>query len=175
MIKMEQVYYCNSCQDGSQYTTINNKINALTPDITNNPQITSAFYQTAYDLLKEVRDFGDKDTASTRLPNVDAYFGLEIKDLKGDLLSHRGYDDIVNCINNNSNSNVSGTKIYGSYWNNLRTTLTNIQIPSTRYWEKNCCCEGQCSSDGWYCPSYCDSDYVGPGPCSQGCYWGYVY
>ena len=151
----EKVYYCTTCQKGSQYDNIKNKINNLTTCINNNEYITSDFYQKSYALLKEIRDFGDNDSNSPRQPRVDTYFQLEIKNLKNEIISHHFYDDIINSINNNSNSNKTNEIIYGSYWTSLKTTLQNINISNTKYWEKDCCsCNGYCESNGWYCPAY---------------------
>lgn len=154
----EKVYYCSTCQKGNQYNAITNQINAMTASTTTGNPIYSTFYAQAYNVLKAVRDFGDKDTAATRLPNLN-YFTLSLSNLQGQLASHTTYDDIVNCINNNSNSNIQGQSLYGSYWTNLKTTLQNINLPSTRYYEKSCCCEGHCGSDSFYCG--CHGGYGG--------------
>ena len=158
----QKVYYCTTCQKGSQYDAIKSKINNLTTCFSNNEFITSSFYQKSYELLKEIQNFGEKDSNNPRLPNVDSFFTLEIKNLINELITHNFYDDIINAINNNSNSNKKNEIIYGTYWTSLKNTLDNINISNTKYKEKNCCdCDGYCSSDGWYC-SYTP-------PCSQPC------
>ena len=151
----EKVYYCNSCQLG------------ITTCINNNEYIKSDFYQQTYSLLKEIQNFGDKDSNNPRLPNVDNFFTLEIKNLINELITHNFYDDIINTLNNNNNSNQQNQIIYGSYWENLKTKLQNIKISDTKYWEKTCCsCNGYCSSDGWYNPCYsCQSCVQGSGEC----------
>lgn len=157
----EKVYYCSTCQLGKEYEQINNKINSLTTCINNYEFITSDFYQKSYALLKEIRDFGSKDSNNPKLPNVDNFFTLAIQNLRNELITHNFYDDIINTINNNLNSNKKNEIIYGSYWTNLKTTLQNIKIPNTKYYEKNCCsCYGEC---GWYCGSYSSCSCCGTG------------
>ena len=170
----EKVYYCSSCQNASQYSEINTKINNLTSCFSNDEYITSDFYKKSYDLLYTIRNFGDKDSNNPRLPNIDAYFSLDtVNNLKNQLISHHFYDDIINSINNNSNSNKQYEIIYGSYWTNLKNILQTIKISDTKYYEKSCCdCNGYCSSDGFYCSGHgsggCSGCVQGHGECCSG-------
>lgn len=146
----EKVSYCDSCQKGTEYDEIKNRINNLTTCLVNNEFITSDFYTKSYYLLKEIRDFG-QDDSDPKLPNVDNFFTLQLTNLSNELITHNFYDNIINCINNNNNSNIKDNIIYGSYWTSLKELLQNIDIPTTKYFEKTCCCEGDCPSVGWYC------------------------
>ena len=97
---------------------------------------------------------------------------MQIKNLRDEIIWHNFYDDIINTLNNNSNSNMTNQIIYGSYWASLKSILQNIDISNSKYYEQTCCCENDCSSDGWYCPAYCTTcQAYGPGPCGQGDYW----
>jgi hypothetical protein len=100
-----------------------------------------------YNSLKTIHDFGDYDSA-TRLPNIDNKKTFD----QYNYIPIEYYNDIAARLEKTSQS--TDDTIYGSYFEDLKTSIENYKIPSTRYYKEPYECCDYCSRDCYSC-NYC--------------------
>lgn len=155
--------YCATNQDTSHW----NIPITLTASIDENSYITVDVYNQMFQSLKEIHDFGEKDT-STRLPNIDNKLNFT----KGiDLITVDFYNDIATRIGYTTYN--KNDIIFGSYFKDLQQAIKDYKLPGTRtYTDSYHCCDDcgySChKSSGGGCGScqFCISGF--DNPCSSG-------
>lgn len=157
----DDVYYCSSNQMAINYVTMPNSLsvnnaNLITPDI----------YDTLYNLLKNINNFGDYDKA-TRVPNINNK--LSFTKLT-EIIPVSYYNDIINRLQSKyspshsipSNLPAKEKVILGSYFSDILTILKDYKLSETRYYKKyrGCCdCNCNCNCNSALCSK--PRDYCG--------------
>ena len=139
--------YCSTSQSTSYW-----KIPlSLTQNIDQNELITKEVYDQMFASLKAIHDFGDYDSATSRLPNVND---------KLELISEENYIDI-DCYNDSAKRIGLSEKakkdeiIYGSYFSDLQKSIQEYKLPGTRYYKQSYECCDHCD--------HCDHSSHRPG------------